>query len=78
MKKYEDIINKCIDNFTDLLLNWTTHEIGNFDKWFGLLKNVIIFINKLNTSLTEIEISEISVKVVIELSTMLYKKKQIN
>jgi hypothetical protein len=76
--KYTDIINITVDHFSDLILSWSDNEIGDFNKWLSLLKNVMIFLTKQYPNMTEIEKTDFSVKIVVELCLVLYYKNIIN
>ena len=73
-KKYNQVVMETVDNFSDLVLNWSDSEFGSFDKWISLLKNIIIYLTKHHPSMTEIEKTDFAVKIVVELCLILYKK----
>lgn len=73
-KKYNDVILNTVDHFSDLILDWSEGEFGSFDKWISLLKNIIIYLTKHYPTMTEIEKTDFSVKIVVELCLILYKK----
>lgn len=75
---YKNIINETVNTFSDLILSWSDNEIGNFDKWLSLLKTIIIFLTKTYPNMTEIEKSDLSVKIVVELCIVLYDKNKEN
>ena len=72
--KYKDIINETVDHFSDLVLDWSESEFGNFNSWLSLLKNIVIFLTQHYNKLTEIQKTNISVKVVVELAIIIYEK----
>lgn len=73
-KKYNKIISDTVDHFSDLILDWSENEFGSFDKWISLLKNIMIYLTKYNSNMTEIEKTDFSVKIIVELCLLLYKK----
>ena len=73
-KKYNKIISDTVDHFSDLILDWSENEFGSFDKWISLLKNIMIYLTKYNYNMTEIEKTDFSVKIIVELCLLLYKK----
>tara|TARA_B110000114_G_C14740294_1_gene256818 strand:- start:94 stop:531 length:438 start_codon:yes stop_codon:yes gene_type:complete len=73
-KKYKQIVLETVDNFSDLILDWSESEFGSFDKWINLLKNIMMYLTKHNPAMTEIEKTDFSVKIVVELCLILYNK----
>ena len=73
-KKYNKIILETVDYFSDLILDWSDSEFGSFDKWIALLKNIIIYLTQHHPTMTEIETSDFSVKIIVELCIILYQK----
>lgn len=73
-KKYNKIVTETVEHFSELILDWSESEFGSFDKWVSLLKNIMIYITQHNHSMTEIEKTDFSVKIVVELCLILYKK----
>tara|TARA_B100001175_G_C19139188_1_gene462777 strand:+ start:66 stop:503 length:438 start_codon:yes stop_codon:yes gene_type:complete len=73
-KKYNKVVLDTVDHFSDLILDWSDSEFGSFDKWVALLKNIMIYLTQHNSSMTEIEKTDFSVKIVVELCLILYKK----
>ena len=72
--KHNKIISDTVDHFSDLILDWSENEFGSFDKWISLLKNIMIYLTKYNSNMTEIEKTDFSVKIIVELCLLLYKK----
>lgn len=73
-KKYNNIVNETVENFSELILDWSENEFGSFDKWISLLKNIMIYLTKHHKNMTEIEKLDFSVKITVELAIILYKK----
>ena len=73
--KYDKIIEKLAENFSELVLRWTESEFGSFDNWLQLLKNIMIFLDNNYGDLKGIEKAECSTKAIVELSTRIYKKQ---
>ena len=73
-KKYKNIVKETVDNFSDLILDWSDSEFGSFDKWISLLKNIVQYLTKHHQNMTEIEKMDFSVKIVVELAIILYDK----
>ena len=73
-KKYNKIIIETVDYFSDLIFDWSDSEFGSFDKWIDLLKNIIIYLTQHHPTMTEIEKSDFSVKIIVELCIILYQK----
>ena len=73
-KKYNKIVVETVDHFSELILDWSESEFGSFDKWVALLKNIMIYLTQNNPSMTEIEKTDFSVKIVVELCIILYQK----
>ena len=73
-KKYNKVVAETVDHFSDLILDWSESEFGSFDKWVALLKNIMIYLTQHNPSMTEIEKTDFSVKIVVELCLILYNK----
>ena len=73
-KKYNTIVSDTVEHFSDLILAWSDSEFGSFDKWIALLKNIMMYLTKHHPTMTEIEKTDFSVKIVVELCLILYKK----
>ena len=73
-KKYNKVVAETVDHFSELILDWSDSEFGSFDKWVALLKNIMIYLTQHHSSMTEIEKTDFSVKIVVELCLILYKK----